>query len=178
MTPSGTFVAYYRVSTKRQGASGLGLEAQKSAVQRYLDGGKWSLLAEFTEIESGKNAASAGRRSSYRFRTPGRPHPPPTMECEREFARVPLDVYGSDRLSAPVTRPIHCKHVGQRGSSGDSSSSSAWSQRCSASICDRLMLTTKLGSGVGGRTSMRGARSRIASTSTDNSCDTAAGRIS
>jgi DNA invertase Pin-like site-specific DNA recombinase len=55
MTPSGTFVAYYRVSTKRQGASGLGLEAQKSAVQRYLDGGKWSLLAEFTEIESGKN---------------------------------------------------------------------------------------------------------------------------
>jgi DNA invertase Pin-like site-specific DNA recombinase len=51
---TGTFVAYYRVSTKKQGVSGLGLEAQKHAVQRYLDGGKWSLLAEFTEIESGK----------------------------------------------------------------------------------------------------------------------------
>jgi DNA invertase Pin-like site-specific DNA recombinase len=56
VTPhSGQFVAYYRVSTKRQGASGLGLEAQKAAVQRYLDGGKWTLRAEFTEVESGKD---------------------------------------------------------------------------------------------------------------------------
>src|SRR4051794_2091348 len=51
---SGTFVAYYRVSTAKQGASGLGLEAQKTAVRDYLNGGSWRLAAEFTEIESGK----------------------------------------------------------------------------------------------------------------------------
>lgn len=52
----GTFVAYYRVSTAKQGASGLGLEAQREAVARFLNGGAWRLAAEFTEIESGKRA--------------------------------------------------------------------------------------------------------------------------
>lgn len=51
----GKFVAYYRVSTARQGRSGLGLEAQRKAVTDYLDGGKWTVLREFTEIESGKD---------------------------------------------------------------------------------------------------------------------------
>lgn len=50
----GNFVAYYRVSTDRQGRSGLGLEAQKKAVTDYLNGGKWSLIGEFTEVETGK----------------------------------------------------------------------------------------------------------------------------
>jgi DNA invertase Pin-like site-specific DNA recombinase len=52
----GRFVAYYRVSTQSQGRSGLGLEAQQKAVQDYLDGGHWSLIGEFTEIESGKRS--------------------------------------------------------------------------------------------------------------------------
>ncbi|TWB41940.1 recombinase family protein [Nitrospirillum pindoramense] len=47
-------VAYYRVSTKRQGQSGLGLEAQQAAVLGYLKGTCGGLVAEFTEIESGK----------------------------------------------------------------------------------------------------------------------------
>jgi DNA invertase Pin-like site-specific DNA recombinase len=51
----GKHVAYYRVSTQKQGKSGLGLEAQKAAVAAYLNGGSWTLLDEFTEIESGKN---------------------------------------------------------------------------------------------------------------------------
>lgn len=46
------YVAYYRVSTKRQGDSGLGLESQRSAVAGFVKG---AILAEFTEIESGKN---------------------------------------------------------------------------------------------------------------------------
>jgi DNA invertase Pin-like site-specific DNA recombinase len=51
----GTFVAYYRVSTARQGRSGLGLEAQQKAVTDFLNGGSWKLLAEFVEVESGKD---------------------------------------------------------------------------------------------------------------------------
>src|SRR4051794_38141320 len=50
----GRFVAYYRVSTDKQGKSGLGLEAQREAVQSYLNGGSWTLAAEVTEVESGK----------------------------------------------------------------------------------------------------------------------------
>lgn len=49
--PSGQFIAYYRVSTARQGRSGLGLQAQRTAVHSHLKG---NLLEEFTEIESGK----------------------------------------------------------------------------------------------------------------------------
>ncbi|WP_305667471.1 recombinase family protein [Frigidibacter sp.] len=52
----GDFVAYYRVSTSRQGASGLGLEAQRAAVEAYLNGGAWRILAEFTEVESGRKS--------------------------------------------------------------------------------------------------------------------------
>jgi DNA invertase Pin-like site-specific DNA recombinase len=50
----GRFVAYYRVSTDRQGKSGLGLEAQREAVASYLNGGSWQLVGEVTEIESGR----------------------------------------------------------------------------------------------------------------------------
>lgn len=47
-------IAYYRVSTERQGKSGLGLEAQQHAVHQFLAGGEWDLSAEFTEVESGR----------------------------------------------------------------------------------------------------------------------------
>ena len=53
---SGKWVSYLRVSTDRQGESGLGLEAQRKAVADYLNGGKWTLAAEFVEIESGKRS--------------------------------------------------------------------------------------------------------------------------
>ena len=50
----GRYVAYYRVSTAKQGRSGLGLDAQREAVRGFLNGSNWSLLAEHTEVESGK----------------------------------------------------------------------------------------------------------------------------
>jgi len=56
MSPhQGKFIAYFRVSTDKQGKSGLGLEAQRKAVLDYLDGARWSLVQEFVEIESGKH---------------------------------------------------------------------------------------------------------------------------
>jgi DNA invertase Pin-like site-specific DNA recombinase len=52
----GKWIAYYRVSTDRQGDSGLGLDAQRKLVSDYLNGGNWTLAAEFTEVESGKRS--------------------------------------------------------------------------------------------------------------------------
>ncbi len=63
---NGNFVAYYRVSTQKQGQSGLGLEAQKETVIRYLNGGAWELVNEFTEIETGKGADALAKRPQLR----------------------------------------------------------------------------------------------------------------
>jgi len=49
-----TFVAYYRVSTDKQGRSGLGLEAQRAAVEAHVSGARGKVAAEFVEIESGR----------------------------------------------------------------------------------------------------------------------------
>jgi DNA invertase Pin-like site-specific DNA recombinase len=50
---SGKWVSYLRVSTDKQGKSGLGLEAQRKAVADFLNGGRWQLLSEFVEVERG-----------------------------------------------------------------------------------------------------------------------------
>lgn len=60
------FIAYYRVSTAKQGASGLGLEAQKTAVAAYLNGGNWKLLGEFIEVETGKGSNALDKRPQLR----------------------------------------------------------------------------------------------------------------
>jgi DNA invertase Pin-like site-specific DNA recombinase len=62
----GKFLAYYRVSTARQGMSGLGLDAQREAVSRYLKGGGWELVDEFTETETGKGADALIKRPQLR----------------------------------------------------------------------------------------------------------------
>ena len=83
----GGFVAYYRVSTARQGRSGLGLDAQRVAVADYLNGGNWKIIGEFTEVES-------GRRSDR-----------PELDRALSLARVhraPLVVAKVDRLTRSV----------------------------------------------------------------------------
>lgn len=50
----GKWISYLRVSTDRQGKSGLGIEAQRNSVAEYLNGGSWKLVKEYVEVESGK----------------------------------------------------------------------------------------------------------------------------
>jgi DNA invertase Pin-like site-specific DNA recombinase len=50
---AGAFVSYLRVSSERQGRSGLGLEAQRQAVADFLTSGSWRLIAERVEVETG-----------------------------------------------------------------------------------------------------------------------------
>src|SRR5262245_4271404 len=81
------FVAYFRVSTDRQWKSGLGLEAQRKSILDFLDGGRWSLVAEFTKVESGKRS--------------DRPQLAKALEaCRRQKAR--LVIAKLDRLSRNV----------------------------------------------------------------------------
>ncbi len=56
------WIAYYRVSTQRQGRSGLGLDAQRNAIARFAEGEGLQILAEFTEVETGKGADALDRR--------------------------------------------------------------------------------------------------------------------
>lgn len=84
-------IAYYRVSTQRQGRSGLGLEAQRAAVARFAEAGGISILQEFTEIETGKGADALDRR--------------PQLAAALALARqqkCPVVVAKLDRLSRDV----------------------------------------------------------------------------
>jgi DNA invertase Pin-like site-specific DNA recombinase len=87
MAATGGFVAYYRVSTTKQGSSGLGIEAQRAAVAGYLNGGDWRIIAEFTEVESGRRA--------------DRPALEQALGAAR-LHRVPLVVAKVDRLTRSV----------------------------------------------------------------------------
>jgi DNA invertase Pin-like site-specific DNA recombinase len=60
------FVTYYRVSTARQGISGLGLDAQRQTVAQFLLGGSKTVLAEFVEVETGKGANALEKRPELR----------------------------------------------------------------------------------------------------------------
>ena len=57
-----TAISYLRVSTVSQGKSGLGLEAQRAAIQRFAEAEGINLVAEHVEIETGKGADALDRR--------------------------------------------------------------------------------------------------------------------
>ncbi len=58
----GKAIAYLRVSTDRQGRSGLGLEAQREAVARYARDARLELVGEFVEVETGKGSNALAKR--------------------------------------------------------------------------------------------------------------------
>lgn len=66
-TISQQFVTYYRVSTQRQGASGLGLEAQRHTVEQYLTRSSGTALASFTEVETGNGSNALEKRPQLRL---------------------------------------------------------------------------------------------------------------
>jgi DNA invertase Pin-like site-specific DNA recombinase len=88
MAHSGPIVTYIRVSTARQGKSGLGLEAQRRAVEIYLNGGDWRIVSEHIEVESG-----TGKRE--------RPELDKALAAAR-LHRCPLVVSKVDRLTRSV----------------------------------------------------------------------------
>src|SRR6478609_723323 len=55
-------IAYYRVSTQKQGRSGLGLEGQRAAVKAFAAAEGFTIIAEFTEVETGKGSDALDRR--------------------------------------------------------------------------------------------------------------------
>lgn len=67
MQPPARYIAYYRVSTDRQGRSGLGLEAQRRAVAEFVTGQGGALIAEYTEIESGRKSNRPELRAALEF---------------------------------------------------------------------------------------------------------------
>lgn len=84
-------VAYYRVSTGKQGRSGLGLEAQREAIMRFAEAEGAEVVAEFTEVETGKGSDALDRRQQLRS----------AIEAARRL-RCPVAVAKLDRLSRDV----------------------------------------------------------------------------
>jgi DNA invertase Pin-like site-specific DNA recombinase len=84
-------IAYYRVSTGRQGKSGLGLEAQRAAVQRFAAAESYELAGEFIEVETGKGSDALDRR----------PQLAASLKAARKL-KAPIVVAKLDRLSRDV----------------------------------------------------------------------------
>jgi DNA invertase Pin-like site-specific DNA recombinase len=84
-------VAYYRVSTQRQGRSGLGIEAQRAAVARFANQEGIALIGHFTEVETGKGSDALDRR----------PQLAEALAVAR-LERCPVIVAKLDRLSRDV----------------------------------------------------------------------------
>jgi DNA invertase Pin-like site-specific DNA recombinase len=97
-------IAYHRVSTHKQGRSGLGLEAQRDAILSFAAAEGFELVRTFTEVETGKGADALDRR----------PQLAAALEAARK-AKCPVIVAKLDRLrrDAHFISAIGAKDVGQ-----------------------------------------------------------------
>jgi DNA invertase Pin-like site-specific DNA recombinase len=84
-------IAYLRVSTAQQGRSGLGLEAQREAIARFVAAEGNSLVGEFVEVETGKGADALDRRPQLA-----------AALAQAKKAKCPVVVAKLDRLSRDV----------------------------------------------------------------------------
>ena len=84
-------IAYVRVSTQRQGTSGLGLEAQREAIDRFAEAERCEIVDTFTEVETGKGADALDRR----------PQLASALKAARRL-KCPIVVSKLDRLSRDV----------------------------------------------------------------------------
>src|SRR5688572_1600310 len=84
-------VSYYRVSTREQGRSGLGLDAQRAAIARFAEAEGFEVVAEFTETESGKGHDALERRPQLA-----------AALAEARRHKAPVGVAKLDRLSRDV----------------------------------------------------------------------------
>jgi DNA invertase Pin-like site-specific DNA recombinase len=87
-------IAYVRVSTGRQGKSGLGLAAQQAAIARFAEAEGFELIQTFTEVETGKGADAIDRR----------PQLAAALKVAKKHSKppIPIIVAKLDRLSRDV----------------------------------------------------------------------------
>ena len=91
-------IAYCRVSTAAQGRSGLGLEAQREALSRFVAAEGFEIVGEFKEVETGKGADALDRRPQLA-----------AALAEARRRKCPIVVAKLDRLSRPHGHaPIIC----------------------------------------------------------------------
>ena len=121
-------VAYYRVSSKKQGQSGLGLEGQRAAVQTFAKAEGFEIIAEFTEVETGKGADALERRPQLKAALKAAKK----AKCEVAVAkldRISRDVHFISGLMSqrvpvhrhrirPQRRPLHFAHLCRIGRTG------------------------------------------------------------
>ena len=94
-----TYIAYYRVSTERQGTSGLGLKAQKDGVEAHM---KDVPSKEFIDVKSGSRRSLSKRSEVYK-----------AMDYCKKHS-VPMVVYKLDRLGRDVEFLGYCLNSGVR----------------------------------------------------------------
>src|SRR5258705_4599547 len=86
-------VAYYRVSTRQQHRSGLGIEAQRATVTRFAETENLRIIAEYVEAETGKGADALDRRAQLSTTLATGPHtqgPDLVSELERLSRQFPF----------------------------------------------------------------------------------------
>ncbi|MER9462636.1 recombinase family protein [Mesorhizobium sp. M0387] len=85
-------MSYFRVSTDKQGKSGLGLDAQRQAVARFVAAEGIEIVGEFTDVETGKGADALAKR----------PQLAKALAAARKNSNCPVIVSKLDRLSRDV----------------------------------------------------------------------------